>query len=565
MSKTRTIVPAGGISHVQGRTDLPLVDVTLPEFLNKAVERHGDRMAAVFCQAGERWTYKQLARRVDRLAAGLLSIGLYKGDRIGIWAPNRPEWLIAQFATARIGLVLVNINPAYKSSELEYALNKVEAKALILASKFKTSDYTGSLLDIAPEIPNSVPGRLRAKRLPNLRNIVLLGADTLSGAFSFDEVMKKGNRAVQSRLDAISSSLSPHDAINVQFTSGTTGAPKGATLSHYNIVNNAIGCARTMKLTATDGLCIPVPLYHCFGMVLGNLSAMACGATMVFPSEGFDPLATLTALESENCTAVHGVPTMFSAMLDHPEFDQFDLAAMRTGIMAGSPCPEPLMRRVMRDMGCNEITIAYGMTETSPVSFQTAVDDPIHLKVGTVGRIQPHCEVKIIDAEGKTAPVGETGELLTRGYLVMAGYWNDPDITKESIIDGWMHTGDLATLDDEGYCRIVGRIKDMLIRGGENIYPAEVEEFLLTHPGISEVQVFGVPDPKYGEEVAVWIVARDESLGEQALKDYCEGKIAHFKIPRYVKFVREMPITATGKPRKFIMRDMMVEELSLSK
>ncbi len=564
MSNLETVTPVNGLSHVRGITDRPLVDATLPGFLTEAVRRHGDRLAAVFCQTGERWTYDQFSRRVDRMAAGLLSIGLYKGDRIGIWSPNRPEWLIAQFATARIGLILVNINPAYKTSELDYALNKVEVKALILAPRFKSSDYFGTLLGLAPELQSCAPGRLNAKRLPTLRSVIYLGSDPLPGAFSFDEVMDRGNHAAQSRLDAISSSLSPHDPINIQFTSGTTGAPKGATLSHFNVVNNAISCARSMKLSPTDALCIPVPLYHCFGMVLGNLAAIAYGATMVFPSEGFDPLETLTALESENCTACHGVPTMFSAMLDHPEFGRFDLAAMRTGIMAGSPCPEPLMRRVMRDMGCSEITIAYGMTETSPVSFQTAVDDPAHRKVGTVGRIQPHCEVRVVDDEGQTVPTGVSGELLTKGYLVMTGYWNDPELTKDAIIDGWMHTGDLATLDEEGYCRIVGRIKDMLIRGGENIYPAEIEEFLLTHPDVSEVQVFGVPDPKYGEEVATWIVARDASLNEQSIKDYCKGQIAHYKIPRYVKFVDEMPVTATGKPQKFIMQKAMVEELGLS-
>ncbi len=564
MSGSRTIVPADGVSHVRGTNDRPLIDATLPSFLKEVVRRHGDRTASVFCSTDDRWTYDELSRRVDQFAAGLLSIGLYRGDRVGIWSPNRPEWLIAQFATARVGLILVNINPAYKTSELEYALNKVEVKALIIAPRFKSSSYVEMIKELAPELASCRPGRLRSQRLPHLDSVIQLGSDVEPGAFSFQEVFERGNSAIRSRLDAISSSLSPHDAINIQFTSGTTGAPKGATLSHFNIINNAVTCARVLKLGPTDKLCIAVPLYHCFGMVLGNLSAAAYGSAMVFPGEGFDPLTSLSALESERCTAVHGVPTMFSAMLDHPEFSRFDLSAMRTGIMAGSPCPEPLMRRVISEMHCGEITIAYGMTETSPLSFQTAVADPIDIRVGTVGQIQPHCEAKIVDPDGKTVPVGETGELLSKGYLVMEKYWNDPELTAQAIVDGWMHTGDLATFDEAGYCRIVGRKKDMLIRGGENVYPAEIEEFLLTHPDISEAQVFGVPDPKYGEEVAAWIVAGNPSLNDQTIKDYCKGQIAHFKVPRYIRFVREMPVTATGKAQKFVMRDAMIEELALS-
>ncbi|RMF39095.1 MAG: AMP-binding protein [Alphaproteobacteria bacterium] len=559
-----SVRPVNGLSHVRGATDRPLLDATIPQFLGEVVRRHGERPAAVFCQPGERWDYAGLARRVDRLAAGLLALGLYKGERIGIWAPNRPEWLIAQFATARIGLILVNINPAYRVSELEYALNKTGAKALILAAQFKSSAYVSMLRELAPEMATCRPGRLHAARLPHLRTVIQLGPDPAPGAFSFDEVMARGQGGPRTRLDAITAGLSAHDAINIQFTSGTTGAPKGATLTHHNIVNNAISAARCMRLRPGEALCIPVPLYHCFGMVLGNLAAAAYGVKMVFPGEGFDAGETLHALETERCNAMHGVPTMFAAVLDHPDFARADLSAMRTGIMAGSPCPAPLMRRVIRDMGASQITIAYGMTETSPVSFQTAIDDPEELRVSTVGRIQPHCEAKIVDEDGRTVPVGEQGEFLARGYLVMKGYWDDPERTAEAIRDGWMHSGDLATIDAQGYCRITGRIKDMLIRGGENVYPAEIEEFLLTHPDIAAAQVFGVPDLRFGEEVAAWIIPRRPGvLSEDAVRAFCKGRIVHFKIPRHIRFVDEIPMTVTGKPQKFRMREIMVRELGL--
>ena len=561
----RGAAPVDGLSHVEGSSDRPLVDTTLPAFLAEVVRRHGERTAAVFRAAGERWTYERLARRVDRFAAGLLSLGLYKGDRVGIWAPNRPEWLIAQFATARIGLILVNVNPAYRTAELEYALNRVGAKALVTARQFRTSAYVEMIRELVPELDHCRPGRLRAERLPALKIVIQIGPDPPPGCFSFDEVMDRGGGSQRWRLDAVSGSLRPHDPINVQFTSGTTGAPKGVTLTHHNIVNNAVSCARAMRLKPGEALCIPVPLHHCFGMVLGSLAAAAYGVTMVFPGEGFDARETLVALEAERCTAVHGVPTMFAAMLDHPEFPRFDLSAMRTGIMAGAPCPAPLMRRVVRDMHCREITIAYGMTETSPVSFQSSVDDSIERRVSTVGRVQPHVEVKIVDETGRTTPVGIQGELLTRGYSVMQGYWGDAQATHESIVDGWMHTGDLATIDAGGYCRIVGRVKDMLIRGGENVYPTEIEDFLLTHPGVSAAQVFGVPDEKYGEEVCAWVVPRPgRGLTEEALREFCRGRIAHYKIPRHVRFVTEMPLTATGKPQKFRMRERMVEALGLA-
>ena len=560
----RGVAPVDGLSHVRGSTARPLVDATIPAFLAEVVRRHRGRTAAVFRAAGERWTYEQLARRVDRFAAGLLSLGLYRGDRIGIWAPNRPEWLIAQFATARIGLVLVNINPAYRASELEYALNKVGAKALITARQLKTSAYLEMLREVAPELDGCPPGRLRAERLPALRTVIQLGPEPAPGCLSFDEVMDRGGGGQRWRLDAISAGLRPGDPINVQFTSGTTGAPKGATLTHRNIVNNAISCARTMRLQPGESLCIPVPLYHCFGMVLGNLAAAAYGVAMVFPGEAFDAGETLAALDAERCSAVHGVPTMFAAMLDHPDFARFDLSAMRTGIMAGAPCPVTLMRRVVRDMGCREITIAYGMTETSPISFQSSVDEDLEHRVATVGRIQPHVEVKIVDEAGRTTPVGVQGELLTRGYSVMQGYWGDREATREAIVDGWMRTGDLATIDARGYCRIVGRLKDMLIRGGENVYPAEIEDFLLTHPDVAAVEVFGVPDERYGEEVSAFVILRPgRGLTEEGLREFCRGRIAHYKVPRHVRFVSEMPVTATGKPQKFRMRNQLIKELGL--
>jgi fatty-acyl-CoA synthase len=563
MAPAPRIAPTDGLSHVVGPSDAPLLDVTVTGFFKHTLRQHAEREAAVFCDRDVRWTYDQLARRVDRFAAGLLAIGLYKGDRIGIWAPNRPEWLIAQLATARIGLILVNINPAYRRAELEYALNKVTAKALIVAPRFKSSDYLEMLGDLAPELDSASPGRLRAARLPHLRTVIQLGDEAVPGTYSFDDVMAKGGGGQRARLDAISAALSPDDPINIQFTSGTTGAPKGATLTHKNIVNNAFFCAQAMALRERDRLCIPVPLYHCFGMVLGNLACIAEGSTMVFPGEGFEPLETLKAVAGERCTALHGVPTMFIAMLDHPRFAEFDLGSLRTGIMAGAPCPIEVMKRVVAEMHMNEVTIAYGMTETSPVSFQSGTDDPLDRRVSTVGRIHPHVEVKIVDDEGRTVAVGATGELCTRGYSVMRGYWDDPERTAEAIdAEGWMHTGDLASLDAQGYCNIVGRVKDMLIRGGENIYPAEIEDYLYRHPKVQMVQVFGVPDPRLGEEVCAWIELKPgQSATEEEIREFCRGQIAHYKIPRYIRFVTEMPMTVTGKAQKFKMREAMMQEL----
>ena len=531
------------------------------------MRRRGARTAAVFRATGDRWTYAQLARRVDRFAAGLLSLGLYKGDRIGIWAPNRPEWLIVQFATARVGLILVNINPAYRTAELEYALNRVGATALVTARQFKTSAYVEMIRELAPELDHCRPGRLRAERLPALRTVIQLGPDPPPGCFSFDEVMDRGGGSQRWRLDAVSGGLratrSDQHPVHLRHHRRTEGRDPHPPQHRQQRRRLRPGDAAR---SPGEALCIPVPLYHCFGMVLGNLTAAAYGVTMVFPGEGFDARETLAALEAERCTAVHGVPTMFAAMLDHPEFPRFDLSAMRTGIMAGAPCPVSLMCRVVRDMHCREITIAYGMTETSPISFQSNVDDSIERRVSTVGRILPHVEVNVVDTAGRTTPVGVQGELLTRGYSVMRGYWGDAHATREAIVDGWMHTGDLATVDAQGYCRIVGRVKDMLIRGGENIYPAEIEDFLLTHPDVAAVQVFGVPDEKYGEEVCAWMVMRPGcSLTEEALREFCRGRIAHYKVPRHVRFVAlRCRSPRQGKPQKFRMRERMMEELGVA-
>jgi len=560
------IAPRNGVSYVRGASDAPLSDATIGEFLGATATQFPDRLAVVFREQGIRWTWREFSDEVDVLAAGLLGLGIAAGDRVGIWSPNRVEWLMTQFATARIGAILVNINPAYRLTELEYALNKSGCVALIAAPQFKTSMYLDMLRTVAPELEKSEPGELHAASLPQLRTVVRMGDTPTPGMLTFCELIEKGRVSLDpAALDARAAMLSAGDAINIQFTSGTTGHPKGATLTHRNVVNNARYIARAMRLTENDSLCIPVPLYHCFGMVLSVLACVSAGATMVFPAEAFDPGATLAAVSEERCTALHGVPTMFIAELDHPDFDRFDLTALRTGIMAGSPCPIETMKRVVARMHLSEITIAYGMTETSPVSFQSATTDPLDKRTSTVGRIQPHLEAKVVDAEGRTVPVGAIGELWTRGYSVMRGYWDDDARTREAIQDGWMHTGDLATIDAEGYCNIVGRLKDMLIRGGENIYPREIEEFLFQHPKIQSVQVFGVPDAKYGEEVCAWVTLRPgEQMTEDELREYCQGRIAHYKVPRYVRFVDEMPMTVTGKVQKFVMRERMVEELGLA-
>ncbi|KVD90207.1 AMP-binding protein [Burkholderia stagnalis] len=559
------IAPENGLSYVRGATDVPLSEATIGQFLRETAERFPDRPAVVFREQRVRWTWRAFADEVDALAAGLAALGIGKGDRVGIWSPNRSEWLLTQFATARIGAILVNINPAYRLAELEYALNKVRCTAVITAERFKSSGYVEMLQTIAPELASAAPGALHAARVPSLRTIVSMGDVAPAGMFRFADVIARGRDALDpAALDALGATLASTDPINIQFTSGTTGSPKGATLTHRNVVNNARSIAMAMRFSERDSLCIPVPLYHCFGMVLSVLACVSTGAAMVFPGEAFDPAATLAAVAEERCTALHGVPTMFIAELDHPDFAKYDLSTLRTGIMAGSPCPIETMKRVVSQMHMSEVTIAYGMTETSPVSFHSSTDDPLEKRTTTVGRIQPHLEVKVIDPSGGTVPVGETGELCTKGYSVMLGYWDDDEKTRDVLVDGWMHTGDLATIDADGYCNIVGRLKDMLIRGGENIYPREIEEFLFRHPKIQSAQVFGVPDAKYGEEVCAWIVLRaGEQMSEDDVRAFCNGQIAHYKIPRYIRFVDELPMTVTGKVQKFIMRQRMIDELKL--
>jgi fatty-acyl-CoA synthase len=548
-------------SYVHGTGSVPLLDLTIGRLLDQAAARHGDRPALIVRHQGTRWCYRDLNDAANRFAAGLLALGLEPGDRIGIWSPNNTEWVVAQFGAAKAGLILVTINPAYRLSELDYCLNKVGCRALILAAAFKSSDYLAMIRELAPELGTAET--LAAARLPALRHLILIGGEAPAGVGRFDDVSALATADGLARIAALGAALQFDDPINIQFTSGTTGAPKGATLSHHNIVNNGFFIGERMRLTPADRLCIPVPLYHCFGMVLGNLACVSHGAAMVYPGEGFEPRAVLETVEAERCTALHGVPTMFIAELDHPDFKQYDLASLRTGIMAGSPCPMEIMTRCIDEMNLREITIAYGMTETSPVSFQSATDTPADLRVGTVGTILPHLEVKIVDAEGRIVPPDTPGELLTRGYSVMLGYWGDPERTEEAIdAAGWMHSGDLATLDSSGYCRITGRIKDMIIRGGENIYPREIEEFLYRHPEIRDVQVIGVPDPKYGEEVCAWVCLRPGAvLDAEDIRRFCQGQIAHYKIPRHIRFVEAFPMTITGKIQKFAMRQQEAEAL----
>ncbi|MBR0936645.1 AMP-binding protein [Bradyrhizobium jicamae] len=552
-------------SHVRGATDTPLIEDTIGDFFDRACERLSGREALVVRHQDIRWTYGEFRTRVDALAAGLLELGLKPGDRVGIWSPNNAEWILTQFATAKAGLILVNINPAYRVGELEYALNKVGCTALITAASFKTSDYVEMLNTLAPEIATCEPGHLDSAKLPSLKILICIGADA-PGFLRFDRVPGMATARSREQLAALAGELRNTDAVNIQFTSGTTGSPKGATLSHRNILNNAFFVGRTMGLREGDRYCIQVPLYHCGGMVVGTLMSIVHGATMVLPSEWFDPLASLEAMQAERCTGVGGVPTMFLAMLNHPEFTRFDLSSLRTGWAGGAPCPIEMMKRCLTDMHLVDFTNVFGMTETSPVCLQTAANDPIERKVGSVGRIHPHVEVKVVDADGRTVPPGTPGEFCTRGYSVMLGYWNDPQKTLESIdADGWMHTGDLGMLDAEGYGNVVGRSKDMAIRGGENIYPVEIENVLYQHPAVADAQVFGVPDERFGEELCAWIrVRQGNAMTEIDVRSFCRDRIAHFKIPRYVRFVEEFPTTVTGKIQKFVMRQRMIEELGLT-
>lgn len=552
-------------SYVCGISDTPLLGDTIGRSLDHAVRRWSHREALVSPSHGVRWTWGEFAERVDALAAGLLALGIERGERIGIWSLNRPEWTLTQFAAAKAGLILVTINPAYRLSELEFALKKVGCAAIVTATSFKTSQYMEMLNTLLPELAGATPGRLQAARLPALRMVIQIAGPSAPGTIPFEEVARMGGAEHRERLATLGAALQFDDPVNIQFTSGTTGSPKGVTLTHHNILNNGYFTGRAMRLTEQDRICIPVPLYHCFGMVMGNLASVTLGTTMVYPGEGFDPLATLRAIEQEKCTALYGVPTMFIAELDHPEFKTFNLKSLRTGIMAGAPCPIEVMKRVNTEMNMREVTIAYGMTETSPVSFQSATDDPLERRVSTVGRIHPHVEVKVVDLEGRIVKRGERGELCTRGYSVMLGYWEEKEKTGDVLdANGWMHTGDIATIDDEGYCNIVGRIKDLVIRGGENLYPREIEEFLYRHPKIQDVQIFGVADTRYGEELCAWIRVRPgETLTAEEVRAFCDGQIAHNKIPRYVEFVDEFPMTVTGKIQKFVMREAVEQRLGL--
>lgn len=562
------------LSYARGATEPPLIEQTIGDFFDAIAARQPQALALVSRHEKRRYSYRELQAQAHRLASALLRTGLRPGERIGIWSHNNVAWVLMQIATAKAGLVLVNINPAYRTAEVEYALNKVGCAALVTMPRFKSSDYLGMLRELAPELANSTPGELRAARLPTLRRVVWIdgpgdeaaGADE-TGLQRFSELLAGGD-AADPAVAQVQRTLKNTDPINIQFTSGTTGFPKGATLTHRNILNNGFFIGECMRLTPADRLCIPVPMYHCFGMVLGNLACLTHGSAIVYPNDGFDALATLEAVQAERCTGLHGVPTMFIAELDHPRFAEFDLTSLRTGIMAGTACPIEVMKRVVERMHLAQITIAYGMTETSPVSCQSSTDTPLEQRVATVGTVQPHLEIKIADPEtGAPVPRGQPGEFCTRGYSVMHGYWGDEAKTREAIdAEGWMHTGDLATMDAAGYVNIVGRIKDMVIRGGENVYPREIEEFLYRHPGVQDVQVVGVPDAKYGEELCAWIIRKpgaEPPLTEDGIRAFCRGQIAHYKVPKYIRFVTAFPMTVTGKIQKFRIRDQMAEELGL--
>jgi len=554
-----------GKSYRCGEANEALIYDTIGNYFDSVVERYPDAEALVVCHQGVRWTYRELAHEVDRLATGLLALGIQPGDRVGIWGPNSSEWALTQYATAKIGAIMVCINPAYRLFELEYALNKVECKAIISAESFKTSNYLAMLEELAPELGSCQPGKLLSNKLPHLKTVIQMGASARSGMYEFSKVCSMGQAEHHQTLVDLQSRLQPDDAINVQFTSGTTGSPKGATLTHCNILNNGYLSAKGMRFTERDRLCIPVPLYHCFGMVLGNLACMTHGACAVYPSDAFDPLTTLQVVESERCTGLHGVPTMFVTELELPSFEEFDLTSLRTGIMAGAPCPVEVMHQVIEKMHLKHILIGYGQTEVSPLNHLTLPEDPIEKRVETVGRAVPRVEIKIINSEGGVVALGEKGEVCTRGYSVMLGYWNDEERTRETIDPaGWLHSGDIGIMDGEGYVSIVGRIKDMIIRGGENIYPRELEEFIYTHPKVQEVQVFGIADDRLGEQVCAWAKLKsNETLSEAELQAYCKGQIAHFKVPKHIRFVDEFPMTVTGKIQKFKMAEEMLDQLAV--
>ena len=552
-------------SYHSNSSETPLLEETIGAVLQRISDAHPEQLALVVRHQGIRWTYRQFLLEIDKLARGLLALGIEPGDRVGIWAPNCVEWCLTQFATARIGAIMVCINPAYRLYELEYALNKVQCRALITADAFKSSDYLGMLQELAPELNNLDAGeKLQSARLQHLHFVIRMGDTQSPGMLNFSTVGELGEQIPQEQLEAAAATLRADDPINIQFTSGTTGNPKGATLTHRNILNNAAFAGVSMQLNPQDKMCIPVPLYHCFGMVLGTLVCVTHAATAVLPAESFDPRSTLESVQAEACTVLHGVPTMFIAELELADFDRFNLSSLRTGIMAGAPCPVAVMRKVISHMHMEDVLIAYGQTELSPISHLTEIDDPLDKRVETVGKAGPHLETKIIDENKQIVEAGQRGEICTRGYSVMSGYWDDEARTAEAIdSDGWLHSGDIGIMDQEGYVQVVGRIKDMIIRGGENIYPREVEEFLHSHPAISDVQVFGIPDKKYGEQVCAWIQRQEGAeLDEESLKEFCREQITHFKIPSLVRFVEEYPMTVTGKVQKFVMREHMLAELS---
>jgi fatty-acyl-CoA synthase len=553
-------------SYVSGAGEVPLLGLTIGDMFDQIADRYPDNEALVSRHQKLRYSYRQLKEEVDRCARALMALGVNKGQRIGIWAPNCAEWAIVQFATSKLGAILVNINPSYRLTEVQYALRQSGCTWLVIAPEFKTSDYTGMIHELAPELAASRVGSLAATQLPDLRAVVRLGEDVSPGMLPWNDLLARARPVSAGDLAQRQRQQEFDDPINIQYTSGTTGYPKGATLSHHNILNNGYFVTELLRFTDQDRLLIPVPLYHCFGMVMGNLGCVTHGATMVYPSGGFEAPAVLEAAQAERATALYGVPTMFIAALNHPDFARYDLSSLRTGIMAGSPCPVEVMKQVKELMHMDDVAIAYGMTETSPVSTQTRIGAPLAKQVGTVGQVHPHVQIKVVDpATGQVVPIGLQGELCTRGYSVMLGYWNNDEATRGAIDAArWMHTGDLATMDDEGYLNIVGRIKDMIIRGGENVYPREIEEFLYRHPKVQDVQVIGVPDIRLGEEVMAWVRLREgqEATAEE-IRDYCRGKIAHYKIPRYVKFVDGFPMTVTGKVQKFVMRESSVKELGL--